>query len=665
MNNRVTSDSGNPVNLFPFLAVLLCTMGALLVLLVVLADRAGKRTVVENETEGDTEVDTEVSQPAVVPALLQKETGQQPPSEEIEKAANLARQLDEVHAYQQKLVELRKQADQRLLEQQQRLTHIEEHTRRMEHELARLSLAAEQLKATEQNQVVDQEQAERELVRLQKLIEDTEAELEELREESQGQRSFAIVPYRGPNGTYRKPIYIECRKEAIILHPEGIRLKPSDFLATSWSGNPLAAALRATRDHVNAQAAKAGAPEPPDPYPMILVRPEGIRNYSLARAAITSWDASFGYEFIDSNWKLEFPEGPDPLLARKQQHAIMLARERFARLIRSAPSRFQGIGLAGTAAGARGGTSDSKGYGDGHSEGDFSEGDYSEGDFSERKGFGQSQTSGSGEGNGFASNQSSTSQSNNNGKGTQGTQGTGTDPNSETQYGAMSGGGDPSATGEPDATGQYAEGASPSGEGSREGSSEGSNDAERYSQAGGSDGGPTGENSSSASGGQAAATGGNESAGGSSGSAASQASSIADSQGRNWAVEKKSWGSVPIRRSIQVVVRQDQIALLPSRHALGGAGATGEVILLNQPMGQISHKFVAALRTHIKEWGLAGSGLYWRPMLKLSVGPGAEQTAEQVIRLLKNSGVEVSLPDTARAPSRTRASDGGSNNATR
>lgn len=654
MNNRVTSDSGNPVNLFPFLAVLLCTMGALLVLLVVLADRAGKRAVAESEA----------SQPAVAPALFQKETSQQlPSSETAEEAAELVRQLDEVHAYQQKLSELRKQADQRLLEEQQRLTHVEEHTRRMEHELARLSLAAEQLEATEQNQVVDQEQAEHELVRLQKLIEDTEAELEELREENQGQRSYAIVPYRGPNGTYRKPIYIECRKEAIILHPEGIRLKPSDFLATSWSGNPLAAALRATRDHVNAQAAKAGAPEPPDPYPMILVRPDGIRNYSLARAAITSWDASFGYEFIDSDWKLEFPEGPDPLLAQKQQHAIMLARERFARLIRSAPSRFHGIGLAGTAAGARGGTSGSNGYGEAPLTSETGESDFSEGKFSEGKQLGQSQTGNTGEGNGFAAGQSSSSQSNENGEGAE------TDQNSETQYGATTGG-DASATGEPDATGQYAEGASQSGEGSSEGSGDADGNggtSERYGQAGGSAGGSAGENSSSssASGGQAAATSGNASAGGSSGSAASQTTSIADSQGRNWAVKKKSRGSVPIRRSIQVVVRQDQIALLPSRHALGGVGATSEVISLNQPMGQISNKFVAALRIHIKEWGLAGSGLYWRPMLKLNVGPGAEQTAEQVIRLLKNSGVEVSLPDTARASSGSRASDGGLYDATR
>ena len=618
MKNRLTSDSGNSVSLFPFLAVLLCTMGALLVLLVVLADRAGKRAVAEAEAA--------LEQPAVAPAIFQQEV-----DKDVEKeAAELVTQLEKVHAYQKHLAELQQQGDQRLQEAKERLSHVESHTRRMEHELARLSLAAQQLKATEANQSVDQEQAERELTRLQQLIVDTEAELEELREESLGKHSYAIVPYRGPNGTYRKPIYIECRKDAIILHPEGIRFKSSDFLATSWAGNPLAAALRATREHVNAQAAKAGAAEPPDPYPMILVRPDGINQYSMVRAAITSWDASFGYEFIDSDWKLDFPEGPDPLLAGKQQHAIMKARERLARLIRSAPSRFQGVGLAGTASGASGGNKGTSGYGNGQSEGDFSN----------EVVLGE----GTGEGNGYATGQSTSNTQNEAGETFQ-------DPNqnTETQYGATAGatagttnsttGGDASATTAQDSN---------------------ANPADSYSQAGGT---ATEYSSSTGNGTQASGSnsqcescstsdGNPSSAGGNMISATTRASSIADSQGRNWAVKSGGRTSVPIRRPIQVVVRQNQIALLPSRHALDGEAATGKVISLDQPINQISNEFRNALRTHIEEWGLAGSGLYWRPMLKLNVGPDAEQTAEQVIRLMKNSGVEVSLPETARASSR-------------
>jgi len=228
------------------------------------------------------------------------------------------------------------------------------------------------------------------------------------------------------------------------------------------------------------------------------------------------------------------------------------------------------------------------------------------------------------------------------------------------QYGAMTGAG--SATGESDTMGEFADGASESGasESAEDSGASGSGElGERYSQAGGSAEGSESASSGSQGGNSGSASSGSPSAGGSSSSATGQASSIADSQGRNWAVQARNRGAVPIRRPIRVVVRQDQLALLPSRHALGGDAAAGKVISLNQPIDQISNEFVAALRSRIDAWGLAGNGLYWRPVLKLSVGPGAKQTAEQVLRLLKDSGVEIRLPDTALTP------NGGTRNATR
>ena len=45
MSNRNASENSDSISLFPFLAVLLCTMGALLVLLVVLVQRAAERSL--------------------------------------------------------------------------------------------------------------------------------------------------------------------------------------------------------------------------------------------------------------------------------------------------------------------------------------------------------------------------------------------------------------------------------------------------------------------------------------------------------------------------------------------------------------------------------------------------------------------------------------------
>ena len=126
-------------------------------------------------------------------------------------------------------------------------------------------------------------------------------------------------------------------------------------------------------------------------------------------------------------------------------------------------------------------------------------------------------------------------------------------------------------------------------------------------------------------------------------------SSIAESRGSDWAVKQSTRSSVPIQRPIQVVVRNNQVALLPSRHTTRGAGATGTVISMDQSLDQVSDAFVEALRDRIDEWGLAGNGLYWRPVLELHVGPDAGQTAARLIHLMKDSGVEVRSPQTAQS----------------
>ncbi len=634
MKQHASSENSNASVLFPFLAVLLCTMGALLVLLVVLAQSAGRRAVVE------------LAEPAPeAPPVVQVDNTE---------ADELARQLDAIYLLQKNLRKYQEQAKEKVQEEQNRLSHLEDHTRRLEHELARLSLAAQQLEATEKDQSVDQQQAENELARLQELIEETQQQLEELREQATGERSYAIVPYKGPNGTFRQPIYIECCKEGVILRPEGIRLVASDFSAAHMPGNPLAAAIRASREYLNAKAAKAGLPEPPDPYPLLIVRPEGIQQFYHARTAVTSWDSDYGYEFIGSGDKLTFPNLADPQLAQVQNHAVLNAREQLAHLIRSAPSRFHGIGSGGGSSMASGGETGS--YGNGAGSG------------SEPNSYGllaQSAEGESGSGNGSASGQSG---------GSPGTE------QGDYQFGAAAGnaseGGEAfgGEFGEDSLAGGVAGEASDSGGGARgeAGSKDGENagagsEASSLAEAGGQSvpgGSPGGSSSSgsstgSASGGQAQGSPGSMNA------SSSQVKSIAESQGKNWAIEGGARGAVPIRRPIQVVVRENQLALLPSRHDRDGVGATGTLISLDQSTKKISDEFVEALRARVNEWGLAGNGLYWRPVLELRIGPGAAQTARGVTQLLKGSGVEVKISESASLSPQVQALKGGRANATR
>ncbi len=95
------------------------------------------------------------------------------------------------------------------------------------------------------------------------------------------------MPYEGPNQTRRQPIYLECRRDAVVVQPEGIRLTDPDFEEPLGPGNPLAMALRAAREYMLAR--HEFDPQAGEPYPLLLVRPEGINAYSAARAAMKSW----------------------------------------------------------------------------------------------------------------------------------------------------------------------------------------------------------------------------------------------------------------------------------------------------------------------------------------------------------------------------------------
>jgi hypothetical protein len=44
---------------------------------------------------------------------------------------------------------------------------------------------------------------------------------------------------------------------------------------------------------------------------------------------------------------------------------------------------------------------------------------------------------------------------------------------------------------------------------------------------------------------------------------------------------------------------------------------------------------------HIDAWGIAGRGMYWKPVLQMSVAPGAEQRFNDLSALLTGSGLAV------------------------
>ncbi len=217
------------------------------------------------------------------------------------------------------------------------LSHLEEHIRELEQKWDALRQQATDLQRSLLGETRDRDAAETQLRQLQQQVSEAKQALDDARQEAaQRQPVYAIVPYDGPNGTHRRPIYLECTADGVVIQPEGVVLGWSDFEGPLGPGNPLDAALRAIREYL----ARLGPPgSQGEPYPLLLVRPTGVESYGLARAAIRSWDDEFGYELIDDQMQLKYPP-PDPELARLLQKVIADARSRQQILAAAMPSQY-------------------------------------------------------------------------------------------------------------------------------------------------------------------------------------------------------------------------------------------------------------------------------------------------------------------------------------
>ncbi len=580
MRRAHAAQSASSPSLFPFLAVLLCTMGALIVILVLIARQArAVATEAKAETAAPAEADPQVEQQR---EMLQWQI-EQMQSSRAATADDLERSRLE-------------------------LSHREEYLRRLREEFERLMAAAEQLRASDQSTAHERQAADARLKQMQQEIAAAAARLEEARRDAkQQQPSYAIIPYEGPNKTHRRPIYIECRADAVVIQPEGIVLGSRDFQSPLGPGNPLAAALRAAREYITTH--QPGSVEH-EPYPLLLVRPDGIAAYYKAREAIESWGPDFGYELIGADWQLDFPPA-DPQLAEVERQAVEQGRRYQQRLAIAAPSRYGRRTPVYGATPTHGGFVEIEdGYGasngDGESEGFGSPGFGGDGS---RFGSGGARPDGGplGEGNSphdaLAQHGTGPALGSPAGTGGNGGQHGG-------QPGEASGGGtgDNGYAGSPGAGGPIGAGRPQLGSG------------------GGNSGGGSSQNAGGS---------GSTTAGESSGSAP-QFHMPAQKRGKNWALPNRGRDAVPVSRPVRAICRADQVIVL-----LDPQQQKTKIVPMPGATADSLDALVSALWRHMDTWGIAGAGMYWRPILVLQPAPGGEQRAEDLRRLLDGSGIVV------------------------
>jgi hypothetical protein len=303
MNRRRSHDPTGSVSLFPFLAVLICTMGSLILLLVVVMQQA--RTRETAEAASDTTVAVE--------------------KEATPKQLTAQGKLEDLTWQISALTESRETTLKRLQDAQLQLSMTEDQTRQLQEQLDQLEHEAQQLEAVRDRQLDATAAQKSQLESISAAIAATRAELVTARDQAARRGpSFAIIPYKGPAGTDRRPIYVECQEDRVVLQPEGIELVATDFREPIGPGNPLATALRAIREYwLNARLLDSAA----HAYPLLIVRSQGAHTYAACRQALRGWDDEFGYELIPDSMELKYPAA-DPSLTRVVNEAIREARMR-------------------------------------------------------------------------------------------------------------------------------------------------------------------------------------------------------------------------------------------------------------------------------------------------------------------------------------------------
>lgn len=656
--SRARAQSGPTISLFPFLAVLLCTMGSLLVVLVIFSRSARQAGLAAAEQ-----------------ARAEAEAASVAQREELELAREeLGWRIAQTQA-------LRDRTAEDLSKARMQLAGTEETARELADELDKLARVLEAL----ENETAAGDDAE--ILDLERRLAEARKALDEAKERlAERPPAYAIVPYEGSNGTHRRPLYIECCIDGVFLQPEGIRLGPGDFEGPPGPGNPLASALRAAREHIAKNPGESGDPNV-QPYPLLLVRPSGVMAYYAARESIQSWGSEFGYQFIDEDWTLNYPPR-DAALADAEMRAVEEARRRLEWLAQVRPPKRSKPATQYRAATSRGGVVSNSGpsvLGD-QSRYDWTEEQAGGGPGGGTPGRGFNAGGGSGDGRGGGD--GGLASSDGGGDAVLGNRYAGPSkfysggPGGSGAGGGSAGGeagqpGMPSGPGANGTTGAFASGESEAGGASSGGSTATSSwdglaesgsagGAAAASGGAGSLAAGAGASGQSAAGNAGASAGGSSSAAGSSGgtggggggsgpsmpglaqgggsasasaeggsaASGSMSASLAGKRGSNWASLATMETPVPLTRPIKVECAAEEFRVI------GEGGRVQSRIPIGTHTVDSIDPLVREVHATVGGWGLAGDRMYWKPELVLSATPDGASRREDLEKLLADSGID-------------------------
>jgi hypothetical protein len=283
------------VSTFPFLAVLLCTMGSLILVLLVI-DRRAKAAARVRALQAAYKV---IEEEETVAAARRAEWERRRAALHAALAEQVAQVRSQVEAVQHKSGD----AASSLQSFAARLRGLRDRVQTERSTLAKTEQALGTQRSTVAENSKLSEAAQAQLRRIAADLDALERVLADLKAARQRQQSsYSVVPYRGKHGDARKPLYIECSGTGLVFHPDhekldGYILSPLDIRST----------LERRLERHRLVTLKAD-PREGKPYLLMLLRPSGIGNYYRTLSGLAGLDVDFGYELVDEDWAFEFPE---------------------------------------------------------------------------------------------------------------------------------------------------------------------------------------------------------------------------------------------------------------------------------------------------------------------------------------------------------------------
>ncbi|MFM9960110.1 MAG: hypothetical protein ACKV2Q_02675 [Planctomycetaceae bacterium] len=320
------------VSLFPFLDVLVCTMGSLILLLLVATSRI-RAAAVDRAKQAAAQQRLKTDQtpaPVLEPIVVA-----------VEPVATADDPTPEWQTRIEQLTDERNALRNQLAQSKNRLATAQSVMMRTKVKAASAEDRLQEIRTQQEAAAAERQRFQAEIDTLQSDLTDAEARLTKAVERQKSLKSkFAFLPFDGRTGTTKRPILIECTQDYIRFLPEDIRLTPADLNGFTTGFNPLLIASRELVHYWKAYERVHSADADPtkdtdafetdvaalndkerEPYVLLLVRPNGAVAFHIAKSLLTQLKVPHGYELITDDMEIDSSR-PDPEAKQVCQTAV-------------------------------------------------------------------------------------------------------------------------------------------------------------------------------------------------------------------------------------------------------------------------------------------------------------------------------------------------------